>query len=133
MRLRLSLAALAAGLAIAPAAQAKMAVRLSVAPGKPRVGIPARIELRTYLPHVEGGGRVRLEPYAVSSPFPVEAVAPSGQTFRVRLRRSGNPSLWWGSFTFRQPGRWELNVSSFASCYDWAGCGRPRIRFLVRR
>ena len=128
MILRSLLVATVAAVAVVPAADAAMCIRLSTDAPTPVVGEATTIQMRTYVPYPEG-----LRPWIVADyPFVVEAVSPRGKVFRVAVKPSSNPYAWRGFFRFRGTGVWTVRVRNWGPTYQ-KGCGeRLRVRVRVR-
>jgi hypothetical protein len=133
-RVWLLIVAVAAALVIADPAAAALEVRLAIVPAKAKVGQRAVVQLRPYIPYRRPDGSCcRLEPADVSYPFRVEAVSPTGRVFRVRMRKTRNPYVWSGPFTFSRTGEWTLREPHWGPGYSRRAGGKPRIRVLVGR
>jgi hypothetical protein len=74
-----------------------------------------------------------LKPAAVSYPFKVQAVSPTGRVTRIAVKRTKNRHVWSGRFLFRTEGRWTLRAPQWGPRYSRQYGARPRISFLVRR
>jgi hypothetical protein len=98
-----------------------MGVRLSVKPSSPQAGAEVLIELRPFWPLQRKNGSccrlVAADPRGY--PFHVQAVSPSGTTFRVRVMRTRR-FVWTGVFRFNRAGRWQIRVANFAPEYRGA-------------
>ena len=113
-------------------AHAALEVRLSLTPAKPRVGAAVTVTVRPYWPNPRSDGSCcRLDPAIVDYPFRIQAVAPTGQIFRVRVRRSADPYRWVGTFVFPRPGRWQVRAANWGREYRHAPGARPRLRVVV--
>jgi hypothetical protein len=122
-------AAMLAALVLAPTGDAAMCIRLSSDPQRPILGRAAVIEIKTFVPTVDGD----LEPWIVRRyPFRVEAVSPRGRTFRVKVKPSPNPYTWRGTFRFNAVGVWTVRVTNFPRS-DPSGCSKQlRVRVRAR-
>jgi hypothetical protein len=116
-------------------ASAAMVVRLSIAPATPLVGATLTLSLRTYAPvtDVSLPCGFRPQPWRVSYPFRVQALAPDGTAYRIPVRQD-RENLYTGQLHVpHKPGRWTVRVLNFfthTGAYD--PCSGARIRFLVR-
>lgn len=119
MTIRMLAAGVLTALLTAPAANAALCIRLSTLPARPVVGNGTIVELRTFVPLVGG----RLKPWVVRGyPFRVEAVAPRGQAFPIKVKPGRSPYAWRGNVRFPSAGVWTVRVRNFGPRYQ-AGCG----------
>ena len=127
-----ALAALLA-LALPSSAMAALEVKLEVVPKAPRVAA-VTVQLRPYWTYRRADGSCCvLKPAVVSYPFKVEAVAPGGRVYRIRVRRTANRYQWSGAFRFRSPGRWVIRAPQWGPRYSRNYGARPRIAVMVSR
>lgn len=119
---------LALAASFAPDASAAMCIRLFTQPPTLTAGSQTQVGLRTYAPYSHG-----LRPWRVTNyRFRVEAVAPTGRVFRVRILPE-RANRWVGSFWFPMRGVWTIRVTNFAPRYT-KGCGEVlRMRVARRR
>jgi hypothetical protein len=118
---RASLLTLAAVLLLAPAADAKFRMRLTLSPGAPRSGEPVRVRLRTEAP-LEASALMRLVVVAPGANLMDVVAKATGNrpgypavildSFAVRLTQA-TPTAWVGEVTFARPGRWRLVIPNF--------------------
>jgi hypothetical protein len=127
------IAAALVALALPASALAALEVKLSVMPRTPAKGAGAAVQLRPYWTYNRPDGSCCvLKPAAVSYPFRIEAVSPSGRIYRVGVRRTTNRYLWSGPFRFRTAGRWVIRAPQWGPRYSRNFGARPRIMFTVR-
>jgi hypothetical protein len=120
-------------LAFPASAAAALEVKLAVVPTSPEKGASTLVQLRPYWTYNRPDGSCCvLKQAAVSYPFRVEAVSPSGRVTRVVVRRTKNRFVWAGRFVFRTVGRWTLRAPQWGPRYSRQYGGRPRIRVTVR-
>ena len=98
-------------LTFAPAAEAKLCVRIAVDPARPGVAAAARVLLTTL---AGPGGR----PMPVERTYPMRvAVTGRGRSFELELLPAlGEPALRWARIPFPRSGVWTLS---------WANWGAP--------
>jgi hypothetical protein len=131
--MKLVAAALVA-LALPASALAALEVKLSVVPQTPARGAAATVQLRPYWTYNRPDGSCCvLKPAAVSYPFRIEAVSPSGRVHSVRVRRTTNRYLWSGPFRFRTAGRWVIRAPQWGPRYSRNFGAKPRITVTVAR
>ncbi len=120
-------------LAFPASAAAALEVKLSVVPGSPKKGVSTVVQLRPFWTYNRPDGSCCvLKPAAVSYPFKVQAVSPTGRVRRVVVRRTKNRYVWAGRFVFRTPGLWTLRAPQWGPRYSRAYGARPRIQVAVR-
>lgn len=120
-----------AALVLAPAAAAKMCVRIATVPANPIAGTPVTIRVTAMLVTMEG---TRPVPGRRTIPLPPQArinvrVTPPGappQMLRVR-RRADRPSVLEGRFTFPSAGAWTLGWAAFPNYSACAGTIQVRV------
>jgi hypothetical protein len=124
-------------LATATPASGAMAVRLAIAPSTPKAGTEIILHLRTYAPYVDDTKPCgfRREPWRVRYPFRVQATAPNGTAYRVRVhQRAGN--LYVGRLRLsHRAGTWTIRVLNFFTRYNhphFDPCSGGLLRFRVR-
>jgi hypothetical protein len=116
-------------------ASAKLVVRLTVVPKRPAVGTTLTLFLRTYVPYVDAARPCgfRLGPWRVSYPFRVQALAPDGTAYRVRVRQDQANSYVGQLRLPHKQGKWSIRVLNFFSRYnDYNPCSGAIIRVDVR-
>jgi hypothetical protein len=120
-------------LALPGRAVAAMVIVLTASPVSPTVGQPFEVLIRTFVPY---GADVGIElpaartPFPVASgywtvlyafpgydyPFKVEANGPRGETTPIVVSRDPqDASLYRGTATLMTPGRWRIQVRSYAA------------------
>ena len=127
------LAAALLALAVPASAAAALEVKLAVAPKAPAKGTATVVQLRPYWTYKRADGTCCvLKPAAVTYPFKVEAVSPSGRVYRVRVRKKSR-YLWTGGFRFRTAGRWVIRAPQWGPRYSRNYGAKPRITVTVAR
>jgi hypothetical protein len=106
--------AVVVSLALVASAGGALEARLSISPKGPAALEPTQVVLRTYAPLIRADGSCcRLVPYAARTyPFRVEAVSPSGNKSRIRVRWA-RENEFRGVFRFPSSGRWEIQLPQF--------------------
>lgn len=126
----------ALALLAAPTALSALAVQLKIGPERPRVGNRITLLLRTFVPVADetqpcGFG---LEPWRLAYPFRVQAVAPDGAAYPIRVRQA-DENLYVGNLRLaRKAGSWKIQVLNFftrTNTFD--PCSGALLRFRVRR
>ena len=131
LRRRHLLVAAVVGAALLPApADAALIVRLAVVPGAPAVGDRVTIVVRPFWPLSTGSRRAKVD---AEYPFRIEAVSQRGAVAGIHVRRSRNPFVWTGRFTFAQPGLWLLRAANWGPRYEPHPRHRPQLRLVVAR
>ena len=126
------IAAVLLALAFPASAAAALEVKLSVVPGSPKKGAAAVVQLRPYWTYNRPDGSCCvLKPAAVTYPFKVQAVSPTGRVTRIVVRRTRNRYVWAGRFVFRTRGKWTLRAPQWGPRYSRNFGARPRIQVIV--
>jgi hypothetical protein len=126
------LAAALLTIAFPASAAAALEVKLAVAPKSPAKGVATTVQLRPYWTYKRPDGTCCvLKPAAVTYPFKVQAVSPSGRVYAVRVRRTKNSYLWSGTFRFRAAGRWMIRAPQWGPRYSRNYGAKPRITVTV--
>jgi hypothetical protein len=127
-----AIAAAAAVSTLAPTASPAMVVGLSIAPTAPHVGERITLSLRVYAPEVDPAMPCGFKrtPWRVDYPFRVQATAPDGTAYRIRVRQA-EENLYGGTLRLaKKPGVWTIRVLNF---FPFDPCSGGRLRFRVRR
>ena len=126
----------AIALLVAPTALSALAVQLKIAPERPRVGNRITLNLRTFAPILDETQPCgfRPEPWRLSYPFRVQAVAPDGTAYPIRVRQSDD-NLYLGSLRLaRKAGSWKIQVLNFFTrLQPFDPCSGGLLRFRARK
>ena len=87
---------------------AAVAYRISLEPAAPRVSENVTVTVATLFPASGGGPATEPQPLD-SFPWTFVAESPAGESHEIGLERRG-PNEWSGTFTFYEPGRWEVGL-----------------------
>ena len=97
-------------LALAPAAEAKFGLRLTLSDATPAIEQRVRVSLRAEVADPAG---IDLRLIAVPPGVALDYALDADPLFSIRLVRSG--TLWRGTLRFRRPGRWLLVVPNWGA------------------
>jgi hypothetical protein len=126
------IAAVFLALAFPASAAAALEVKLSTKPGSPTKGASTVVQLRPYWTYNRPDGSCCvLKPAAVSYPFKVQVVSPTGRVTRIVVRRTKDRHVWAGRFVFRTRGTWILRAPQWGPRYSRNFGARPRIQVTV--
>jgi hypothetical protein len=126
------IAAVFLGLVFPASATAALEVKLSVVPGSPKMGASTVVQLRPYWTYNRPDGSCCvLKQAAVTYPFKLQAVSPSGRVTRIVVRRTRNRYVWAGRIMFRTRGTWTLRAPQWGPRYSRNFGARPRIQVRV--
>lgn len=127
MKLRLALLVSLSALTFAPAAEAKLCVRIA-APRTALAGQVVTVRVTTLLPTWQNGRLVGVQPVGFSGRLlQLELRGPAWDT--LRLRRSSRPAVWLAQIVFAHRGVWMLYVAGWESAPRECA---PEARVLVR-
>lgn len=104
------LAAVLAALALAPAAEAKFRIRLTLSDATPAVEQRVRVSLRAEVADPAG-----IELRLIAQPPGVHRDVALGRESRYRVPLVLSGSVWRGTLRFSRPGRWFLIVPNWGA------------------
>ena len=129
VRFTLVTTAVVIALGLAPAAEAKVCVRID-APRTVRVGSTFTASLTTMLPTWSGSRVVDLEPVELTGrPLRLTLRGPDGVIREIRLRRTREAAVWKARLRLAEPGMWRLSASGWE--YAPRSCA-PSVAVRVR-